>query len=574
MGKPGVFKKINNQDQSITPFKVYKSWRYTSTGSLSNDGIDRLVAIKPNKRNFVNGLVSVNTFHTNFDTGSYLINAANDKAASLIWYSLDHLYYKRSGQPYNTFGNTNTSEIERTLYNEATVLSIPQKKFGESIKPGSVLLRLYNSQLNAASMSLRDDGHGNLIDTELSSSISNEQLYLGFNSMTYEDNYTSGLITSENTNGINPVLHRSIVPELNVTSKNVWITPSYNLPSESLSRQWGNSARLYQDSYIRIPNQENWNFKLDENFAISFWYYKEAGSTGTIVSKRKTGTGNYLQNNIIHTGDVNYNSGQYPFEITSAGSDIQASISNGLRTSTLTYTDSSTARNHLVFQKSGSAISLYINGTLQDSDTMFTDGFIHNKSDVFIGSLGLDSTGSAANGFTGAIDEFFIFNKALTQDEINQLANPEMSINTNRVGTVFYEHGLIVLSDPRPKYGNNIYRMFNDAVYNQTTNTIQPSYLNSIYLEFNSTVTLYEHEYLVRINEDEFNFTSNATIRKNNDLNSPVPKDIVLNDAFAPYITTIGLYTENGELVAIGKLGTPIKKRDDVDLSIVVRFDV
>jgi len=48
MGKPGVFKRISGQDKTITPFKVYKSWRYESTSSLDADNIDRLEAIQPN----------------------------------------------------------------------------------------------------------------------------------------------------------------------------------------------------------------------------------------------------------------------------------------------------------------------------------------------------------------------------------------------------------------------------------------------------------------------------------------------------------------------------------------------
>ena len=93
-------------------------------------------------------------------------------------------------------------------------------------------------------------------------------------------------------------------------------------------------------------------------------------------------------------------------------------------------------------------------------------------------------------------------------------------------------------------------------------------------MSFCSTVTLYEHEYVCKLKDDEFNFSSNVTLRKDNEENSPIPKDIVANNEFAPYITTVGLYTANGELVAVGKLGTPIKKRDDVDLNIIVRFDV
>jgi hypothetical protein len=40
----------------------------------------------------------------------------------------------------------------------------------------------------------------------------------------------------------------------------------------------------------------------------------------------------------------------------------------------------------------------------------------------------------------------------------------------------------------------------------------------------------------------------------------------------APYITTIGLYQDN-QLVAVGKLGRPIKNLIDWPVNIVVRFD-
>ena len=46
------------------------------------------------------------------------------------------------------------------------------------------------------------------------------------------------------------------------------------------------------------------------------------------------------------------------------------------------------------------------------------------------------------------------------------------------------------------------------------------------------------------------------------------------NDAFAPYITTVGLYDQYGRMLAVGKLGTPIHKRDDVDLNLIVKFDM
>ena len=42
---------------------------------------------------------------------------------------------------------------------------------------------------------------------------------------------------------------------------------------------------------------------------------------------------------------------------------------------------------------------------------------------------------------------------------------------------------------------------------------------------------------------------------------------------FNPYITSIGLYDDYNNLVAIGKLAQPIKNQDDYDNSFVVKFD-
>jgi hypothetical protein len=48
----------------------------------------------------------------------------------------------------------------------------------------------------------------------------------------------------------------------------------------------------------------------------------------------------------------------------------------------------------------------------------------------------------------------------------------------------------------------------------------------------------------------------------------------VSSSDFAPYITTIGLYDNFGQLLAIGKLAQPIKKRSDVDMNFLIRLDL
>jgi hypothetical protein len=517
------------------------------------------------------------TWQRELDSGSLFVNSANFKESALMWYSLDHLYFKRAGKPFETFGYSDPYKIERTLFDEASIISIPQKQFGEGIKPGSVKLHLTNPALLATSMSFVDDGKGNLIDLALPEPVDQELLYLGFNSSTYAKNWTSETVSTEDTDIVNVFKVDTIVPEVTVTGKNVWISPKYELPSGS----WGNAAHFYEDSYIRIPTKDEFNFKQSQDFAISFWLKRDVvtATDQYVLSKRTTGTAETLNKKLINTSDVNVNASQYPFEIyyPSGSFALTCKMSDGGSTSTLSNVHNVSDRIHVILQKTGSLMQLCINGVVAGS-TNAPKGNFHNNADVFLGSLGLNSNSIGNKGFVGAIDEFFIFNKALNTTERTTLSTTSydvlMSTNTNAVGNVFYEHGIIVISDPRPKYGKGIYRMFNDKVYNYLTGQTQQGNLTEFYLEFNSTVTLYEHEYICKLKEDEFNFTSNPTIREDNNVNSEVPKPIVSNSHFAPYITTVGLYTKNGELVAVGKLGTPIKKRDDVDLNLIIRFDI
>ena len=41
----------------------------------------------------------------------------------------------------------------------------------------------------------------------------------------------------------------------------------------------------------------------------------------------------------------------------------------------------------------------------------------------------------------------------------------------------------------------------------------------------------------------------------------------------APYITTIGLYDDNMDMVAVAKLATPVKSMPDLPVNFLVRFD-
>jgi hypothetical protein len=115
---------------------------------------------------------------------------------------------------------------------------------------------------------------------------------------------------------------------------------------------------------------------------------------------------------------------------------------------------------------------------------------------------------------------------------------------------VFDKHGTIVISSAHYKYDDL---------------TVAP-YSAS----YRSTLTSIEYSTLCRISKDDFNLTLNPSTLQDNGVDYDT---YVSSSDFAPYITTIGLYNDAGQLLATGKLASPLRKRDDIDMNILLRFD-
>lgn len=583
--KPGVFKRIDSRDRNVTPFKVYKSYQFTSTSSLDSEGLGRLTAVKPNPRLYFGNRVTLQC-RQNIESASALINHYVSKSASEIYYSVDHLYYKRSGKPYETFGYSDPEMIEKALYDNAFVISIPQKKFGERIKANSVRFTYTGSLGDATyytspvSFSLYDDGYGNLIDESLPAKISNEIFYLGFNDLTY----TSAWLT-ETSRSVEFETHPAY--PTNITTNKYYITSSFITDRTSI----GNSIKLLgSGSYLRLTHIPEFQFGSGSDFTFSFWFKNDLPADDVyrcLLSKRDV-KANELNPNKV----VNKYSPQYPIDIivkTNASNQtaLVARTSDGSRLVQISTTLNDNNPKHLTFTKSGSNISLYIDAGIIESKSIAGLDYIGNTNDIMFGNRNINTTTldgyRDSDAFIGELDEIFIFNKALTDTEIQTLYDTKSLLNTPVIGNVFYQHGMVVVSDPRAYYnqlkqgtdqGNYF---FGDKLTDQenSSNQARSSMFDNFYFTYNATQTLYEHEYVCKLSEDEYNFTMNPTIRKNNDPNGEIPKDWVLqNDTFGPYITTVGLYDEKGQLLAVGKLSSPIKKRDNVDTNIIVRFDI
>lgn len=174
-----------------------------------------------------------------------------------------------------------------------------------------------------------------------------------------------------------------------------------------------------------------------------------------------------------------------------------------------------------------------------------------------------------------------------------------------KFGNVFYNQGLIVLTRD------------SEVLLSGNWN-----------LSFKSTKTIYEHEYLLIVNPDEYNISQNPSavkevgfeyefitgsdgkiykvntktgaryIRKKMELENGEILDFRYGSSvnssvsggfehwdlsgsvdstgsfLTPFITTIGLYDNDGDMLAVAKLPRPIKSEPDFPVNFIVRFDI
>ena len=174
-------------------------------------------------------------------------------------------------------------------------------------------------------------------------------------------------------------------------------------------------------------------------------------------------------------------------------------------------------------------------------------------------------------------------------------------------GNIIYDHGIITIFDshlsgaiPDPGgggeedfYGTAIY---GTSLYGGSGNTYMDTdiFINSfldndnITMSFSSSLTIDETQYKATINENEFNYTLNpsaitgsgiptiftgSVIDWENTASIGTQLDTITGSYFAPYITTVGLYNEEFELLAVGKLSKPLQSSLTTDTTILINID-
>jgi len=109
--------------------------------------------------------------------------------------------------------------------------------------------------------------------------------------------------------------------------------------------------------------------------------------------------------------------------------------------------------------------------------------------------------------------------------------------------------------------------LFKSGTINEVANAFRYKLKN---IQFNNTTELNSSIYFCRANNTEFNYSSNPTylsaskitVKGDNAMANPVS-----------YVTSVGLYSPDNELLAVAKLSEPLKKSPSNELTLRVRLD-
>lgn len=147
-------------------------------------------------------------------------------------------------------------------------------------------------------------------------------------------------------------------------------------------------------------------------------------------------------------------------------------------------------------------------------------------------------------------------------------------LDNEYAGNIIYQHGLVVLTkdnDPGiDVYGTGLY---GTAVYQIGANPFIENFINSVNVtcSFSSSYTLYETQYKCTVGTSEFNFSLNPSLISGS--TEGTLYDFATGSYFNPYITTVGLYNENQDLIAVGKLAKPLPTNNTTDLTVLINID-
>jgi hypothetical protein len=128
----------------------------------------------------------------------------------------------------------------------------------------------------------------------------------------------------------------------------------------------------------------------------------------------------------------------------------------------------------------------------------------------------------------------------------------KLFLNDEYVGDVIYTHGMVIITKP------TLAQVMNSC--------------SNITLNYKSNLPILTNNIHCTVHDYEFNLTQNPTAFVSGSDN--LYKDNITGSYFQPYITSLGLYNDANELIAVGKFGQPIPKTPHTDMTFVIKLDM
>ena len=216
------------------------------------------------------------------------------------------------------------------------------------------------------------------------------------------------------------------------------------------------------------------------------------------------------------------------------------------------------------------------------AETGSFDNYVHNNysTEEGINSIAADRNLYIENieflfGSTGANCSFdhpdYIENESTYVDESNNeyLDTTGNARNCNEIcddgeGRLYFKYSI-----PRVYVGNVIYTHGQIIITDEIVAMYYNHYFDAV-LKWKSNLPIYTHNFHCKLKSHEFNYSLNKTAFETTDGKL---SNLLSGSSFAPYFTTVGLYNDANELLAVAKMSQPITKDFTKEALIKVKLD-
>lgn len=159
------------------------------------------------------------------------------------------------------------------------------------------------------------------------------------------------------------------------------------------------------------------------------------------------------------------------------------------------------------------------------------------------------------------------------------------SSDNSNVGLIYYQAGVAILTSSvfgtasmdkgMPASGTPVPRsmesLMTGSVIDDSADAIRHRIKN---IQFNNTTELNSTIYFCRANHYEFNYSANPTYLSESKIRvKEIPGTSEKFNLPRSYITTVGLYSQDNQLLAVAKLSEPLRKDPTNELTLRVRLD-